>query len=454
MELGGSKRFEWVIVPGEPGRIAIPPIEYAAFDPVDERYDVLRSDSIILQVTGQSLAGDPGIELRPIRGRRSDGTPAWVLSPAFAFAQVVPLLVLLGAWWSRRDRAAPGLKRVADDRARRLSVLDQEALAADRGFWGRLTEAIRLSIAEALAVPRLRSAPVDSLLNAMLDAGVPRATAGALADLLRSLDRIRYAPGEVTPADAPAMVDRARGLLDAMAASLAKSAPRRAATAGVVAFLALVPASLNGQDNAFFRAVDAYRAADYERSAEAFLEHVARHPDDANGWYDAGNALFRAGDAGRATAAWIRAVRLWPRHADARANLEMVSPAALRYVPAVASLTARETVLALAGVWWLFALLVAGRLRTRRRIGPVAAAALALVLLVCLAGFAGIGQRDAAISLGNATVRADPALKGEALERLPAGAPVDVLDHREGWLLVRTGPGVEGWVDASLVEEV
>jgi tetratricopeptide (TPR) repeat protein len=454
MVLGGSKRFEWVIVPGEPGRIVIPPIEYAVFDPVDERYDVLRSDSVILQVTGQSVAGDPGIDLRPIRGRPSDGTPGWVLSPGFALAQIVPILVLFAAWWSTRERAAPGLKRVADDRARRFDALGQQALAADRGFWGRLTDGIRISIAEALAMPAIRGAPVDSLVMAMTGAGVPRATVSALADILRSLDRIRYAPGEVTPADAPAMVDRARSLLDAMASSAAKAAPRRAVTPAVLLLLAAMPAAVSAQDDAFVRAVDAYRAAEYETAAAAFLEHVARHPDDANGWYDAGNALFRAGDTGRATAAWIRAVRLWPRHADARANLEMVSPTALGFVPGVASLTLRETVLALAGVWWMVALLAAVRLRARRRIATVLVAALALVLLVGLAGFAGVGQRDTAISLGEATVRADPALKGDPLERLPAGVPVEVIGRREGWLLVRTGPGVEGWVDASLLDEV
>jgi hypothetical protein len=132
----------------------------------------------------------------------------------------------------------------------------------------------------------------------------------------------------------------------------------------------------------------------------------------------------------------------------------MVSPTALGFVPGVASLTLRETVLALAGVWWMVALLAAVRLRARRRIATVLVAALALVLLVGLAGFAGVGQRDTAISLGEATVRADPALKGDPLERLPAGVPVEVIGRREGWLLVRTGPGVEGWVDASLLDEV
>jgi SH3-like domain-containing protein len=99
-------------------------------------------------------------------------------------------------------------------------------------------------------------------------------------------------------------------------------------------------------------------------------------------------------------------------------------------------------------------LLLAVRIRGRRSLSPIAAAALGSIALVALLGFAGLGQRTAAVSLGDATVRADPALKGEALERLPAGVLVEVIDRRDDWIRVRTGPGVEGWVDVSLVEEV
>jgi TolA-binding protein len=452
--LGGVKRFEWVVVPNEPGRIVIPPIEYVAFDPIEERFNIMRSDSIMLQVTGQSGGAVPGIDLRPIRGRPSGGTPAWVLSPAFALVQFVPLLVLFAAWWSVRERPAPGSRRVADDRNRRFDELQQEALAADRGFWGRLTEAIRVSIAEALGVPGSRLAPVDTLHDAMLTAGVPRATAAALAELLNGLDRIRYAPGEVTPADAPAMVDRARHVLDAMAISLAKAPGRGAARPAGIALLFLAPAMASGQATAFDRAVTAYRAADYEAAANAFLEHVASHPADADGWYDAGNALFRAGQTGQAVASWVRSIRLRPRHIDARANLEMVAPAGLEFVPPVASITPRETLLALAGIWWITLLLLAVRIRGRRSASAIATAALGCIAIVALLGFAGLGQRAAAVSLGDATVRADPALKGEALERLPAGVLVEVIDRRDDWIRVRTGPGVEGWVDVSLVEVV
>jgi TolA-binding protein len=453
-ELGGVKRFEWVVVPNEPGRIVIPPIEYVAFDPIEERFNIMRSDSIMLRVTGQSAGAVPGIDLRPIRGRPSGGPPAWVLSPAFALVQFVPLLVLFAAWWSVRERPSAGSRRVADDRNRRFDELHQEALAADRGFWGRLTEAIRVSIAEALGAPGSRLAPVDTLHQAMLAAGVPRATALAVAELLNGLDRIRYAPGEVTPADAPAMVDRARHVLDAMASSLAKAPGRGAARPAGIALLFLAPAMANGQATAFDRAVTAFRAADYEAAADAFLEHVASHPADADGWYDAGNALFRAGQTGEAVASWVRSIRLRPRHIDARANLEMVAPAALEFVPPVASITRRETLLALAGIWWITLLLLAVRIRGRRSASPIATAALGCIALVALLGLAGLGQRAAAVSLGDATVRADPALKGEALERLPAGVLVEVIDRRDDWIRVRTGPGVEGWVDVSLVEEV
>lgn len=452
MNLGGTKRFEWVIVPGEPGRISLPPVEYTAFDPIEERFDVMRSDSIIMDVTGQRVEGVPGIDLRPIRGRPSDGTPAWVLSPAFALAQLVPLLFLFAAWRLVRDPGNSAQRKLADERAKRFAALRSQAVAADREFWGRLAEAIRHSAADTLGVHTLRTASVETLTGTLLSAGVPRAATNALADVLRSLDRIRYAPGEIAPVDAPALVDRAERILDDVAAALRRSPRGAAATAGIVLLLVLPhPAAAQSP---FDQAVSAYRAADYEAAAAAFLDHVASHPEDADGWYDAGNALFRSGDTGRAVAAWIRATRLSPRHRDARANLQMVSPAALDYAPPIVSLTPRETALAFAGIWWIAVLLTAVRVRTRQPAGRVLLVSLAVAVVIAIGGLAGLDRPAIAISLGEATVRIDPALKGEALERVPAGWPMEVVEERAGWIRVRTALGIEGWVDLTLVDSV
>jgi hypothetical protein len=49
---GGSKHFTWVIVPSTGGRLTIPAIDYAFFDPSARAYRTARSDSMVLAVAG------------------------------------------------------------------------------------------------------------------------------------------------------------------------------------------------------------------------------------------------------------------------------------------------------------------------------------------------------------------------------------------------------------------
>ncbi len=456
LNVGGTKRFEWVIVPHEPGRIALPPIEYPYFDPVAARFEVARTDSIVIQVAGASPATSVDVDLRPILGRPSGGGLGWTQSPAFVVLQAVPLLVLLIAFRTARSRKAQVTRSADEARRRRFEELRQDALAPDRAFWGRLDDAIRESVAALIRNPGATSVTVESMRDAMERSGVPRPTAGAIAELLSGLDHIRFAPGAVIPSDAPSYVERADELLKAMSDAVSRVDSHVGSTATAIVLLAiLAPAAANGQAPAFDRAVDAFRAADYDAAASAFLEHTHANPGDANGWYDAGNAQYLSGRTGEAVASWIRALRLRPRHTNARANLRAVSSSALEFVPPFVALTRGEMLFALAVAWWIGAAAVAVRIAGQRRPGGAAAGALIAALVIALAGYAGSERKTVAVALGPDTViRLDPALKGEPLDRIRPGAPVAVIDRRDGWTRVRTTTGVEGWVESSLIEEV
>jgi Ca-activated chloride channel family protein len=62
-----------------------------------------------------------------------------------------------------------------------------------------------------------------------------------------------------------------------------------------------------------------YRAGDYANAAKAFAQG-----DDARSHYNLGNALAGQGEYGKAIAAYKEALRLDPKMADARANLDSV----------------------------------------------------------------------------------------------------------------------------------
>src|SRR5690606_543209 len=110
----------------------------------------------------------------------------------------------------------------------------------------------------------------------------------------------------------------------------------------------------------FFAGVQQYERGEHDAAAVSFSEYVRTRPGDENGWYNLGLAAYRAGDPGRATAAWLRALRIAPRDTDVRHNLRAAdAAAALARVQPIDWLNARERALGAVAGWWLMMLALA-----------------------------------------------------------------------------------------------
>jgi len=221
-----------------------------------------------------------------------------------------------------------------------------------------------------------------------------------------------------------------------------------------------------GADTAFARAVAAFRAGRFTRAADLFAAHAAARPTHAAAWYDLGNAAFRAGQHGRAVWAWLRALELRPRDADARQNLALagVDPAVVDAVTPPVALSLDELLLLAAAAGALAtALLLVRRVAPRR--GLATAGVLALLLAGALAATAGFTARAPAraILLDSATLLGAPNEHADVLSPLTEGAAVEVVEQRGGWARVRarlTAPGnapagttlpQEGWIEEGLL---
>ncbi len=76
--------------------------------------------------------------------------------------------------------------------------------------------------------------------------------------------------------------------------------------------------------------------------------------------------------------------------------------------------------------------------------------ALCLVLLLVAPSFAKTGYISDLLIV---TVRAQPSDAGAVLTTVKTGAPLEVIEKREGFLLVRTDKGVEGYVRSQYVTQ-
>jgi hypothetical protein len=151
--ISGTKTFEAVLTPNE-RKSAVPPLIFAYFDPVKEKYVTLRSDPIPVRLDGGPLptatpvpanvtapapsptngaTATPAPKEQDILYQITD-RPTWGRSfapayrqPAFWLAQLGALL-LVGGYWVWKLRSA----RASDRRAQRIAALEHEAAELER----------------------------------------------------------------------------------------------------------------------------------------------------------------------------------------------------------------------------------------------------------------------------------------------------------------------------------
>jgi tetratricopeptide (TPR) repeat protein len=178
------------------------------------------------------------------------------------------------------------------------------------------------------------------------------------------------------------------------------------------------------------------------------------------------NAEFKAGNLGRAIAAYQRAALLSPRDAEIRANLQFVRNQVQgstvrenRWQYWLGTLSLNEwTALAAAAFWLTFLLLATKQLR------PALAAKLknATLIFATLAIFSGaalclraanhFSQATAVVISAGATARSGPFDEAQSAFTAHDGAEFSVLDRHENWIQVADGSGKIGWLPVKQME--
>lgn len=222
---------------------------------------------------------------------------------------------------------------------------------------------------------------------------------------------------------------------------------------------------------AFDQANRLYEKGQFTNAAAAYQQLIDAGHGSVTLWFNLGNAWFKAGQPGRAIAAWRQAEKLAPRDPYVRFNLQFArkqvtgsdAPNRPLWQRFLGALTLDEwTLLACAG-WWLWFGLLAARearpaLRPTLRGWTTTAGVAALALAVCLG--AALRQqaaaRTAVVVVPSAVVRHGPLDESQVAYQLRDGSEVTVLDEkavsdREVWLQVRDEAGRRGWLKRDQV---
>ena len=226
--------------------------------------------------------------------------------------------------------------------------------------------------------------------------------------------------------------------------------------------LLLAVGTLHADQAAFEKANTLYKDGKHAEAAEAYLE-LSQTGVSANLLFNMGNAYFKAGELGRALAAYQRALHLAPRHPDIMVNLRIAQRKALTE-PLPLSLRQQWLRKLSLGEWTasasfcgtLFLILLTVRqvwpdsgvsniLWTR--LSAVATAVATLLLVMAVSNFS-VDQRAFAVRDG-VVVHSNPVEQSPELFQATDGMEFLLLERSGDFVNVRSGNGSVGWIHAS-----
>jgi hypothetical protein len=424
--LGGTKRFEYLVVADSSGMHRLPAPTYEYFDLDRDTFVTVTASPVVIETP------ETARRAAPLRAAPPLLADTWILQVPGALRRIAPWVwilifavppLLAGATRARRARTAKGETRVTAQPSA-LARLEDEM----RGVLGQL-------------VPGADGGSERRLTDALVAAGVEPMLASHASRVRERLRQARYGPevqsdtGELS-AEVAAVVSGLQGHR------------RGNAKASVAAALGLVFATLTVPVHAqsIERLWDAGAAGTVADSLSARLR---ANPYDAVQAFNLSLAWEQLGETARARAAWLKAARLAPYHPRiqrAGARWARQSAPGLWIAP----LGPWES-LALAALCWIVGWGMLA-LRQRRWIGR-----LALLASVAVGGFSGITALRYRVPYGliltDATpVRTAPYGPAEHLGTLQAADAVRVSRVYQDWRLV-TADGLQGWVHVSEVLE-
>lgn len=249
-QLGGERRYAFLVIPERGGAITVPALEFHFFDPATATYQTARSTPIELTVAGDPGAAPPSATdapppptaaeeegiLAPIAEPatlpRATPTTSWLTPSRWGWGMAgAPVLLALGtgasALWRRfgpDDASRAAAVRAA--RQRDLLAQAERGLASGEGFYPALAQLLQAAAVERAGAEG-EGLPRQALLALLARKGVPSADCERLRDLLDRCDAARFGARGETASEREAALRGARELL---AAALKPGAPARPRT--------------------------------------------------------------------------------------------------------------------------------------------------------------------------------------------------------------------------------
>lgn len=235
-QLGGERRYAFLVIPERGGELTIPAHSFHYFDPSTESYQTATSAPIELRVEGDpnaapapaadappppAAAEEEGILapiVEPASLPRATPSTSWLTPSRWGWGMAgPPVLLALGtaasALWRRfgpdeHSRAAAA--RTA--RQRELLAQAERGVASGEGFYPAMAQLLQTAAVER-AGPEGEGLPRHALLALLARKGVPAADCDRLRDLLDRCDAARFGARDESAGERETALQTARELL-------------------------------------------------------------------------------------------------------------------------------------------------------------------------------------------------------------------------------------------------
>ena len=239
--IGGTRRYEFLLIPERPGKLTIPPHELPYFDPTTGKYEVAKTEPLTVLIGGDPNAivdEEPAAESDPEQSSALaeplapvivlDSVPRrvpddrWLTEDRWTWGMlVVPLFALAGlgggALWRRFGPDESARDRAVTRRRRRERIEEAQAAAASgEGFHTSVAKLLQ-DVALERAGPSGVGLPRPQLCRLLEQRGVSHDDARRFEALLERCDEARFAGDKGTAEDRQSLLDDALAVVRGVA---------------------------------------------------------------------------------------------------------------------------------------------------------------------------------------------------------------------------------------------
>ena len=500
----GTKQYDYLVIPRQPGDYKIPGSSFSYFDPSLGKYFTLSSPELSLKVIGEpsqnpnsgssALASKEDVstlhsDIRYIKTKVSDlnkGNKSFFGSVAYVGLLATPFLVFIGLIFAKRrneDLAADivGAKRRRATKLakKRLSAAEKHLSQNDKQtFYDEISRAIWGYLGDKLNIDQSQLSK-DNVEEKLLSRSVKAESIAKLKDLINTCELALYAPiggGDEMTQNYNTAVTLITDLEDEIKqAVVPKVETIDNRFSGLMLLLVLVSffsiSTLHAESpvGLFTIGTDAYKAKNYQQAIDAYQKLISEGYHGADIYYNLGNAYYKTGQISQAILNYERALRITPSDEDIRFNLKLANLKTVdRIIPVpqlsivtkwqnfVASRCSRTwAILSIVSIWLaLVAFTLYLFVDNVRKVGFYAGGVL-LFFALFFSYFSytqhqsEYGACHAILTSSNAYVKSAPDASGTDLFIIHEGVKLNILDRVGEWSKVRLADGKVGWVEQS-----